>query len=59
MPSHPRPGLTKKKDVDARDGTEHDDVDGSEYNKFILFYDIASLTSSSAASASNSSEASP
>jgi hypothetical protein len=47
------------KDVDARDKPGHDDVEMSARNKRILFYDIASLTSSSAASASNSSDASP
>jgi hypothetical protein len=57
---HPRLGLTRKEDVDARHKAGHDGVDISDFNnKSILFYDIASLTSSSAASASNSSDASP
>jgi hypothetical protein len=42
MPGHPRLGLTRKKDVDARDEPGHDDVDVSELNKFI-FYSNQSL----------------
>ena len=58
-PGHPRLGREKKEDVDARYKPGHDGADKSELNKTISVYDIASLTSSSAASANNSSEASP
>ena len=51
-PGHPRLGREKKEDVDTRDKPGHDGVDKLKFNKAILFYDIASLTSSAAASAS-------
>jgi hypothetical protein len=45
MPGHPRSGIAKKKDVDARHKAGHDDVERAGRKKFIFAYNVASIPS--------------